>query len=277
MEFHLTAAYAVFLPMLGAAVAILGTLVGLGGGFILVPILLFLFPEAPPATITTISLTVVLLNAASATVGNIREHRIDGRTSILLLAGAVPAAIGGAATSLVVSRNQFESLFGGFLILVAGYVLWRSTKVVPADQSTGHDPNRKIHERQGVVYLFYINELLVGIISPLAGFISSFFGIGGGVIHMPVLTLVLKMPFRVASATSLLVLGATSLTAILTLFFSGVSHEGWRMAGLLGLGALLGAQLGIHFGSRVNSKALLILLSAAMVLVGLRQLMQGLS
>ena len=275
MPFELTPLYIVLLPLLGAAVATLGTIVGLGGGFILIPILIVLFPEASPAALITISLTVVFLNAASATVGNIRAHRIDLRTALLLIVGAIPASIAGAATSSLVSRDQFETLFGVLLIIGAAYIFWRGAKTSPKDVQVRHDPNREIHERRGPIYRFYVNSLLAGVISPLAGFVSSFFGIGGGVIHVPALTFILKVPLRVASATSLLVLVATSLSAILTLFLSGAIHEGWRRAGLLGLGALFGAQLGVYFSSRVNPKLVLLLLSAAMAIVGIRQIVAG--
>lgn len=277
MPFDLTALHFVLLPILGAAVAALGAMVGLGGGFILVPILIFLFPEASVATLTTISLTVVFLNAASATIGNVRARRIDVRTAVLLVAGAVPAAIAGSATAQVVSRESFESMFGVLLILGAVYVLWRSAKVRAEDESIGHEPNREIRERRGSIYRFYVNTLLAVVVSPVAGFVSSFFGIGGGVIHVPALTFILKVPLKVASATALLVLVFTSATGILTLFFSGAIHEGWRRAALLGFGALFGSQLGVYLSGRVNPKTILLVLSIALVIVGVRQLVAGLS
>ncbi len=101
--------------------------------------------------------------------------------------------------------------------------------------------------------------------------------LGGGVIHVPALTFILKVPLRVASATSLLVLVVTSLSAILTLFLSGAIDEGWRRAGLLGLGALAGAQLGVYLSTRINPKGVLLLLAIAMAMVGTRQLVAGFS
>lgn len=275
MPFQLTPLYIVFLPLLGAAVATLGTLAGLGGGFILVPILIILFPEASPTAIVTISLTMVFINAASATVGNIRARRIDLRTALMLIVGAIPAAIAGAIASRLVSRHQFETLFGILLFIGAAYILWRGAKTSPQDRDVRHEPNREVRERRGPIYRFYVNTLLAGVISPLAGFVSSFFGIGGGVIEMPALTFILKVPLRVASATSLLVVVVTAFSALLTLFLSGAIHEGLRRAALLGLGALLGAQLGVYLSSRVNPKFVLLLLAAAMVMVGVRQIVAG--
>jgi len=277
MPFHLTALHFFLLPLLGAAVAALGTMIGLGGGVILVPILIFLFPEASAATLITISLTLVFLNAASATIANVRARRIDVRTAVLLVAGAIPAAIAGSATARVVSRESFENMFGALLIFSAFYVLWRSVKAGVQDEPVPHEPNREVRERGGSIYRFYVNTLLVVVISPVAGFLSSFFGIGGGVIHVPALTFILKVPLKVATATALLVLVFTSATAILTLLFSGAIHEGWRRAALLGFGALFGAQLGVYFSGRVNPRIILLILSVALVIAGVRQLVAGAS
>ena len=275
--FHLTAMHVFLLPVLGAFVATLGTMVGLGGGFILVPILIFLFPEAPPTTLIAISLTVVFLNASSATISNARARRIDVRTAALLVTGAIPAAVAGSAAAQTVSRETFESMFGGLLIFGAFYVIWRSTKVGGQDLFVLHEPNREIHERTGPVYRFYVNALLAVVVSPVAGFVSSFFGIGGGVILVPALTFILKVPMRVASSTALLVLVFTSTAALSTLFLSGAITEGWSRAGLLGIGALFGAQIGVYLSTRINTQLVLFILSAALIVVGVRQLISGLS
>lgn len=269
--YELTPFHLVLLPFLGFILSALGTLVGLGGGFVLVPVLLFLFPEASPGTISSISLSVVFLNALSATIGNVRARRVDFRTAMLLTIGAIPAAIAGSMSAGMVSRDRFEIAFGVMLILGAVYVLWRSTRGPDLSHGSQTAPNREIRERRGLIYRFYVNTMLAGIISPLAGFVSSFFGIGGGVIHVPAMTFILKIPPRVVGATALFVLVPTSLVGVLTRVAEGQFYEGWRRAGLLGIGALFGAQLGLYLSTRVNQRTILILLAIAMVMVGIRQ------
>jgi uncharacterized membrane protein YfcA len=273
--FELTPVYILLLPPLGLVLAALGTLCGLGGGFVLVPVLLVLFPGASPAVVSSISLTVVLLNAASATIGNIRARRIDLRTAALLTSGAVPAAFAGAWMSARVSRERFEDLFGFLLLAGAVYVLWRAFRVAGANADLRHEPNRLIQERRGPVYRFYVNTVLAGIISPVAGFLSSFFGIGGGVVHVPAMTFILKMPTRVVSATALLVLVPTAAAGVAARVLAGEYTEGWRRAGLLGLGAIIGAQLGIYLSARVDQRVVLIVLATSMTMVGLRQVLAG--
>ena len=105
---------------------------------------------------------------------------------------------------------------------------------------------------------------------------SSFFGIGGGVVHMPALVYLIKIPTRVASATTLMVLIPTSFVGILSHVLAGQFDEGWRRAGLLGLGALVGGQLGVYLGKRVNQRVILFILSMGLAAVGLRQLLASL-
>ena len=215
------------------------------------------------------------MNAVSATVSNVGARRIDHRTALLMSFGAVPAAIIGSMVVGNVSRDTFQAAFGVLLLVGAGYILWRSTTANP-DVDTLHEPNRQIREKKGPIYRFYVNELLTGIVSPIAGFMSSFFGIGGGVVHMPALVYLIKIPTRVASATTLMVLIPTSFVGILSHVLAGQFDEGWRRAGLLGLGTLVVGQLGVYLGKRVNQRVILFILSMGLAAVGLRQLLASL-
>ena len=255
------------LPLIGFVVAGFGTAVGLGGGFIMVPILMFLYPDASPATITSISLTVVLLNALSATASNYREKRIDWRTASLLVITALPAAVLGALVSGNVSRDTFQKLFGALLIIGAGYIFWKR-----AENFEGrgvHIPNRNMEDRRGGASQFYVNELVAVGISPIGGFISSFFGIGEGIVNTPAMIAILKIPPQIAGATSLAVLVPTSLTALLTHVFSGQYQEGLHVVGLLGIGSLIGAQIGVYLVPRFDRRAILTALAFAMVVIGM--------
>ena len=275
MSYELTILHLVMLPLVGAAVAALGTLVGLGGGFVLVPLLLFMFPDESPAVISSISLTVVFLNAVSATVTNYRERRIDFKTAALLAVGGIPAAALGAIAASRVTRDSFEIYMGIVLILGAVYVLWRSTRAVELQGDVEHAPNREIRERMGRTYRFYVSTLMAGGISPVSGYISSFFGIGGGVVNVPAMTFLLRMPPRVVAPTAMLLLVVTSSSSLITRIATGQFQDGWLRAALLGAGALVGAQIGIYLRSRVDHRVVLVILAASMILVGGRQLIVG--
>src|SRR3954463_8302141 len=93
---------------LGFFVGMLGTVIGAGGGFILVPVLVFLFPSLPPEAITSISLGVVFLNACSGSVAYARMKRIDYKTALLFSAATLPGAIIGAFTTSFIPKKIFD-------------------------------------------------------------------------------------------------------------------------------------------------------------------------
>ena len=279
MGFDVAVHHLILLPIIGLLVATLGTLVGLGGGFILVPILLIMFPEASASTISSISLTVIFLNAVSATVGNYRAGRIDFRTASLLSIGAIPAAAVGALVANNVDRTTFDFCMGLMLLLGSLYVLWRSYKAQAMQWWNFQVANREITERifngRSFRIRFYVNTFMATAISPISGFISSFFGIGGGVVNVPAMTFLLKMPPRVVAPTAMLLLVLTSSSSLVTRILTDQYQEGWARAALLGIGALIGAQIGIYLSSKVNQKFILIVLSISMSLVGVRQILVG--
>ena len=261
------------MPVFGVAVGAFGTLTDAGGGFLLVPMLLALFPDSTPATITSISLAVILLNAGSGTAGYLRQHLIDFRTGAILAVTAIPAAVAGALLTESLSKQQFQITFGITMIVGAFYMLWRGSS--PSADASIASPNRTLQDRSGAAYSFNVNEPLAAGISPAAGFISSVLGIGGGIVHVPALIILLRVPPRIATATSQFVLIFTVLAAVLAHIFSGQFQYGWRLAGLIGIGALIGAQLGVRLAGRVNPKIILTLLAVGLIAAGVRQVLAG--
>src|SRR5262245_56529754 len=114
-----------WLLLIGFAVGAYGTLIGAGGGFILVPVLLFLYPEEPPARITAISLAVVFFNALSGSFAYARARRIDYRTGLTFAAVTIPGAIVGAIVNGFLPRGLFDVVFGLVLVGLALLVIFR--------------------------------------------------------------------------------------------------------------------------------------------------------
>jgi len=252
----------------GFALGTLGTLVGAGGGFLLAPFLLLVYPHERPETIASISLAVVFLNALSGTAAYSRMGRVDYRSGLLLSAATVPGAILGAFTTPLLPRRTFDLAFAVVLIAGAALLLWRPQ--VQAALGRGGFV-RQVTERDGTVHHFAYNPWLAAILSLGVGFVSSVLGIGGGIIHVPVLTALLGFPVHIATATSHFALAVMAGTGTITHVATGAfAHGGTRRALALGVGVLAGAQLGARLSSRVHGTWILRGLAAALTLVALR-------
>ena len=111
---------------------------------------------------------------------------------------------------------------------------------------------------------------LGALLSTAVGVLSSLLGIGGGIIHVPMLTHLLAFPVHVATATSRFVLALTALAGTLTHVFTGAFQHGHRRAAALAVGVLIGAPIGARLSSRLQGNAIIRALAVALALVGLR-------
>jgi len=100
-----------------------GTLIGAGGGFILAPSLLLIYPDEAPETLTVISLCVVFFNSLSGTLAYLRSGRIDFKAGVIFALATMPGAVAGALTTAAISRARFNLLFGILLIIVAVFLV----------------------------------------------------------------------------------------------------------------------------------------------------------
>src|SRR3954462_1898121 len=97
---------------IGLLVGGLGTLIGAGGGFILVPVLLFLYPKLEPDSITAISMAIVACNALSGTIAYARAQRVDYKAGIQFAVFTIPGSILGVMITRLISRSLFSIFFG---------------------------------------------------------------------------------------------------------------------------------------------------------------------
>lgn len=258
---------------LGFAVGGFGTLVGAGGGFILVPVLLFLHPDQSANEITATSLLVVLANSLSGSAAYGRQRRIDYRSGFAFAAGTIPGAIAGAFVVGFLPRRAFDSLFAAVLGGTALWLFFRSGPGGFAEPVTGRGVVRRIiSDRYGNTY-FYSFKLAKGIALAVAvGFFSSLLGIGGGIIHVPIMSTILHFPVHVAVATSQFVLMFMSGEA--TIVHVATGTLGWNQslgeAALIAAGAIPGAQAGAWLGRRVHGSLISRALAASLLVASVR-------
>ena len=272
------AEYLWLLP-LGLLIGAFGTLIGAGGGFVLVPILLLVYPNEKTELITGISLAVVFFNALSGSLAYARMKRVDYKSGILFSIATIPGAILGALSTAYVPRGVFDLLFG-VLMIVAAIYLWTSGGEESAVRSyrkgdSDSDPRRRrmvrdLTDAEGVRYHYAYNPMTGVLLSLVVGFISSLLGVGGGFIHVPILTRLLDFPVHIATATSHFVLAIMSLTGTLVHVAQGVFVRGIRRTTMLAIGVLIGAQGGAWMSNRIGGKMIIRGLAVALAFVGVR-------
>ena len=263
------------LPLLGLAVGAFGTLIGAGGGFILVPILLFLYPTDEPALLTSISLAVVFLNAVSGSVAYARQRRIDYGMGLRFAASGVPGAILGAWTVQFVPRDVFNALIGILLSSVGVMVLLLRPGGRAIQAPKAGQVQRTLTDRSGATFVWWTSPVKGSAISFGIGLLSSLFGIGGGIVHVPVLVFVLGFPVHIATATSLFILIIMSLTGVTTHALAGEYAATWQRVLLLGGGIIAGSQLGALLAARARPAFITRALGVALILVGLRLIVRA--
>ena len=261
------------LVLLGLAVGAFGTLIGAGGGFILVPVLLLLYPHMQPELITSISLAVVFLNATSGSIAYARMKRIDYKSAALFALATLPGSVIGAIITGYISRHLFDMILGVLLVAISIFLFIKPHQGALAGNFEDHRlTNRTITDREGEEYHYSFNKWIGVALSFFVGFLSSLLGIGGGIIHVPALTSLLNFPIHIATATSHFILAVMSLAGTIVHIIQGNLKEGWLMALLIGTGVIIGAQIGAFFSHRVQGNFIVRALAAALLLVGIRLL-----
>ena len=259
---------------LGLAVGLAGTLIGAGGGFILVPMLLFIHPEMSADIITSISLCVVFFNASSGTISYARMGRIDYRTGSILSLATVPGALIGALSTSFISRYTFHLVLGVLLLAVAFFLLARPGTSAPLKQAhtTPHKltMTRTVKDAEGHTYNFSYNLGYSIALSVAVGYLSSLLGIGGGIIHVPVLVHLLNFPVHIATATSHFMLAIMALAGTIVHIMKGDLANHLALTAGLSLGVIAGAPLGAKLSNKLQGSWIIRGLAIALGLVGLR-------
>ena len=257
----------VLLTVIGLAVSTYSTMVGIGGGVILLPILLLLFPDTPPEVLTSISLIVILLNAFSGTIAYTRQGRIDFRSGALFALATIPGIVIGVWLLRSLEIKTFSIIFGVLLLAVSVLIISRP-QIKSPDSIGSHAA-----ENKGRANPNYLARRTLGTaLNFIAGIIAGLLGIGGGIIHVPMMVYVLRFPVRIATATSHFILIFTTITGIITHLVLNMWSGDWHVIACLALGIIPGAQLGAFLSRRLQSTIIIRLLALALIVLGIRMI-----
>ena len=263
---------------LGGLVGVLSGMFGVGGGFLMTPLLFFI--GIPPAVAVATEANQIVASSFSGVLAHLKRKNVDFKMGgVLLIGGLVGACLGVFIFNYLKSMGQVDLLvklcYVVFLGIVGGLMFIESLgALLNAKKSNGLIKKRskrtlihvlpfKMRFRVSGLYISAIPPVLVGI---LVGILAAIMGVGGGFIMVPAMIYLLGMPTRVVVGTSLFqIIFVTAFTTMLhatTNFTVDIV-----LAVLLLVGGVIGAQFGTMIGSKLKAEQLRILLAAMVLLV----------
>lgn len=263
---------------LGGLVGILSGMFGVGGGFLMTPLLFFI--GIPPAVAVATEANQIVASSFSGVLAHFRRKTVDLRMGVvLLIGGLIGAALGVIVFNYLKSVGQVDLLvrlcYVVFLGVVGGLMFIESLNAIRKSRKVGavapikrrqrnwvHTMPFKMRFRTSGLYISVIPPLIVGV---LVGILAAIMGVGGGFIMVPAMIYILGMPTKVVVGTSLFqIIFVTAFTTMLhatTNFTVDIV-----LAVLLLVGGVIGAQIGTQIGLRLKAEQLRVLL-ALMVLI----------
>ncbi|SEC82981.1 sulfite exporter TauE/SafE family protein [Paenibacillus sp. GP183] len=260
----------IVLFLVGLLAGISGSIVGLGGGFIVVPALTFLFPGMLPAHIAGTSMAMLLFNSISSTYVYAKQKRIDYSAAIWFAVVSVPGAVLGAFMAQHITGKAFFISFGLFLIFVSLLLLFKPKQ--PLRLPFKPTVHRSFVDAAGQRFEFAYNRPTGMAISFLVGYLSSLFGVGGGSLMVPTMTLLLLFPPHIAVATSMLQIFLSAIVSTSTHAY--LNNIDWLKVLFLSPGAIIGGQIGARLAKRLPAGLILKLLAVMLILVAVRLIMK---
>lgn len=266
---------------LGGVVGILSGMFGVGGGFLITPLLFFI--GIPPAVAVATSANQIVASSVSAVLAHLKRKTVDLRMGCVLLAGGlVGSAVGMQIFNALKAMGQVDLLVTlcyvvflgiiGALMLVESLRALKRAKGKPAHRRERtkhtwvHNLPIKMKFRASNLYISVIPPLLVGV---LVGMLAAIMGVGGGFIMVPAMIYIIGMPTKVVIGTSLFQI--IFVTAFTTMLHAVTNHTvDVLLALVLIAGGVIGAQVGTQIGLKLKAEQLRILLALLVLAVCLK-------
>jgi uncharacterized protein len=239
----------IIMVIIGFGSGVIGSLIGVGGGIFMTPVLTYM--GFSPAVIASSSLIAILATSISSTLTYIRKKYINYSLGLKLALPAIPGSIIGGFFSNFISLEHFKIYFAILLTSVGLYIFFKN-KII-----------KKTLDRTPKL-LFYL-ILISGTFC--AGVISSLFGIGGGIIFVPILVIMYKMQMINVSPTAQFTLLITTITGLLTHII--LEHPDYSYGIALAFGAFFGAQVGSRSIHLISENILSKILSFSLISIAI--------
>ena len=244
----------VWLLGLGLVAGIVGSIVGLGGGIVTVPVLTFI--GVPHTLASSSSLFAAFSNSIASTASYARQKRVDYKNGLRLGLMSVPGTILGAILSGSATSEMFKILFA---VVLGGSCYYMFMK-------RNLEPKQKIMSAKIVAFSMGV--------SFFAGVLSSFFGIGGGVVFVPLMIVGLGILVKNATATSQLILMFSSASGMVAHVLLG--HADFEYAVFLAIGAFVGGLIGARLSLEIKENKLRLIIIAVILAAAAKLILDAL-
>ncbi|MDA8577817.1 sulfite exporter TauE/SafE family protein [Rhodobacteraceae bacterium] len=263
---------------LGGLVGVLSGMFGVGGGFLMTPLLFFI--GIPPAVAVATEANQIVASSFSGVLAHLRRKTVDFKMgTVLMLGGLLGATIGVVLFNHLKSLGQVDLLvklcYVVFLGIIGGLMFFESLRAIRRTSRNVAPPKKsrqrgwvqklplKIRFRTSGLYISIIPPLIVGV---FVGILAAIMGVGGGFIMVPAMIYILGMPTKVVVGTSLYQI--IFVTAFTTLLHATTNYTvDVALAVLLLVGGVIGAQIGTQIGTRLKAEQLRILLAIMVLMV----------
>jgi len=261
----------------GVAAGFFGSLLGLGGGVLLVPLLTLVF-NLPLLTAVGVSLVCVIVTSGASAGVFLERHVANLRLGMTLeLFTAIGALVGGLVAFLLPER-ALQILFAGLLVYTSVTMARRGRVVVPPEEAlpTDEPDDDRFFDASLSGPTYRVRRVPAGAVGSVgAGVVSALLGIGGGLVKVPVMHIVMGVPLRVATATSNLMMGITASAGAFIYLSRGLIDP--YVASPTALGVFVGASLGSRVVHRIDLRILRGLFIAILLYTALQMLLRAFS
>jgi uncharacterized protein len=256
------------LILIAILAGLLGSLLGLGGGVIIIPVLTLLFGVPMQEAIGASLIAVIATSTGSASY-YVDQGLSNIRLAMVLEVATTIGSVIGALVAVYTDQYILAAAFGFLLLYSSFYMLRRPENIClgptgpcgPLDLSCSYDDKAK-HERVE----YGVKNLGKGMLaSAAAGGTSGLLGVGGGIIKVPVMNLWMGVPMRAACATSNFMIGVTALAGAIVYYQFGQIDP--LLAGVVAVGAFIGAAIGTRTSHRFEGDQLKRVFGVVMILV----------
>lgn len=268
------------LVVVGLASGIVGALIGLGGGVILVPALLFLgssvvfFPNLSPQEIVGLSVIMMIFTGLSSTLAYMKIGTVDYRSGFIFFLGSAPGTVIGALVNRNIDVPSFQLYFGLLLVFLSLLLLLRD-RLSAVSWFVERGKKRTFYDRKTDKQYVYGYPVWFALgLTFFIGFASGLFGIGGGSILVPAMILLFLFPPHVAVGTSMFMVFLSAI--VNSVAHISLGNVPWIYTLAVVPAAYIGAKIGARLNRSIQSETLVVLLRLALLLFGLRSIYEGL-